>query len=152
MSRALGLALGFAADRLVGDPARFHPVAGFGRTAAWLERRSEYRIAGPTDAGTGPNGCRYRMPVPDRTVVGAFVVRDFAPLYSRIRPAPIPTRLTSASPFSPIRSPPTSLPHHPAHASTLPPAYPAACSVPILVLPVPFGSRSNSCQFNGNGE
>ena len=40
MSRALGLALGFAADRLVGDPARVHPVAGFGRTAAWLERRT----------------------------------------------------------------------------------------------------------------
>ena len=30
--------LGFVADRLLGDPARWHPVAGFGRTAAALER------------------------------------------------------------------------------------------------------------------
>lgn len=36
--RALGLALGYAADHLLGDPARWHPVAGFGRTAAALER------------------------------------------------------------------------------------------------------------------
>jgi adenosylcobinamide-phosphate synthase len=39
MSRALGLLLGFAADRVVPDPARFHPVAGFGALAARLERR-----------------------------------------------------------------------------------------------------------------
>ncbi|KQT94262.1 cobalamin biosynthesis protein CobD [Marmoricola sp. Leaf446] len=38
--RALGLALGFAADRLLGDPARWHPVAGFGRVAAALESRT----------------------------------------------------------------------------------------------------------------
>lgn len=37
-SRALGLALGFLADRLLGDPARYHPVAGFGRVAGALER------------------------------------------------------------------------------------------------------------------
>lgn len=37
-ARALGLAAGFVADRLLGDPARWHPVAGFGRTAAALER------------------------------------------------------------------------------------------------------------------
>lgn len=37
-SRALGLGLGFAADRLLGDPRRFHPVAGFGTLAAALER------------------------------------------------------------------------------------------------------------------
>lgn len=39
MSRALGLALGFAADQLLGDPRRWHPVAGFGRVAAALEQR-----------------------------------------------------------------------------------------------------------------
>ncbi|MEV4265462.1 cobalamin biosynthesis protein [Kribbella sp. NPDC049584] len=39
VSRALGILLGFAADRLFGDPRRFHPVAGFGQTAARLERR-----------------------------------------------------------------------------------------------------------------
>jgi len=38
-NRALGLALGFAADRLLGDPPRWHPVAGFGQTASLLERR-----------------------------------------------------------------------------------------------------------------
>lgn len=38
-SRAIGLALGFAADRILGDPTRLHPVAGFGRLAAGLEQR-----------------------------------------------------------------------------------------------------------------
>jgi adenosylcobinamide-phosphate synthase len=36
--RALGLVLGYAADSVLGDPARWHPVAGFGRTAGVLER------------------------------------------------------------------------------------------------------------------
>lgn len=36
--RFLGLTAGFAADRVLGDPARWHPVAGFGRAAADLER------------------------------------------------------------------------------------------------------------------
>jgi len=39
VSRALGLALGYAADRLLGDPRRAHPVAGFGSVASALERR-----------------------------------------------------------------------------------------------------------------
>ncbi|MEV0790797.1 cobalamin biosynthesis protein [Kribbella sp. NPDC050459] len=39
MSRALGLLLGFAADRLLGDPRRYHPVAGFGRAAARMEKQ-----------------------------------------------------------------------------------------------------------------
>ncbi len=38
MSRALGLVLGFVADRVVPDPVRYHPVAGFGRLAAVLEK------------------------------------------------------------------------------------------------------------------
>lgn len=38
-TRALGLALGFAVDRLAGDPRRGHPVAGFGRVAGALEQR-----------------------------------------------------------------------------------------------------------------
>lgn len=37
--RALGLLLGYAADRVLGDPKRVHPVAGFGQAAAVLERR-----------------------------------------------------------------------------------------------------------------
>lgn len=38
-SRALGLVLGFVADRVFGDPRRFHPVAGFGQIAAVVEQR-----------------------------------------------------------------------------------------------------------------
>jgi adenosylcobinamide-phosphate synthase len=36
---ALGLALGYLADRVFGDPRRGHPVAGFGAAASWLEAR-----------------------------------------------------------------------------------------------------------------
>lgn len=35
---AVGLTLGFVADRVIGDPQRFHPVAGFGSIAAALQR------------------------------------------------------------------------------------------------------------------
>jgi adenosylcobinamide-phosphate synthase len=34
----IAIALGFAADRVLGDPARLHPVAGFGAAAEALER------------------------------------------------------------------------------------------------------------------
>jgi adenosylcobinamide-phosphate synthase len=37
--RAAALVVGFALDALVGDPARGHPVSGFGRLAAGLEQR-----------------------------------------------------------------------------------------------------------------
>jgi adenosylcobinamide-phosphate synthase len=37
---ALGLVLGYGVDALLGDPRRGHPVAAFGRAAAWLERRT----------------------------------------------------------------------------------------------------------------
>ncbi|SDE30565.1 cobalamin biosynthesis protein [Nocardioides lianchengensis] len=36
---AVGLVIGYAADSLLGDPRRWHPVAGFGRLAGALERR-----------------------------------------------------------------------------------------------------------------
>jgi adenosylcobinamide-phosphate synthase len=36
---AAGLFVGYLADRLVGDPVRGHPVAGFGAAASWLEAR-----------------------------------------------------------------------------------------------------------------
>lgn len=62
-ARALGLVLGFAADRVLGDPARFHPVAGFGRVAGTVERRtwaddraSGARYAAMLVAGTGTLG------------------------------------------------------------------------------------------------
>ncbi|MGW0928967.1 cobalamin biosynthesis protein [Streptomyces sp. NPDC002644] len=38
-TRAAGLLLGHLADRLLGDPRRLHPVAGFGTVAAALEER-----------------------------------------------------------------------------------------------------------------
>ena len=38
MSRALGLVLGVAADAVLGDPRRGHPVAAFGSWAATVER------------------------------------------------------------------------------------------------------------------
>ncbi|MCW2867399.1 MAG: cobalamin biosynthesis protein CobD, partial [Marmoricola sp.] len=38
-ARAGGLVLGFTVDRWLADPARWHPVAGFGRLAGALERR-----------------------------------------------------------------------------------------------------------------
>jgi adenosylcobinamide-phosphate synthase len=38
-ARAAGLVLGYAADRVLGDPARRHPVAAFGRAAHALEQR-----------------------------------------------------------------------------------------------------------------
>ena len=38
-ARALGLLVGYVADRIWGDPSHHHPVAGFGALAARLERR-----------------------------------------------------------------------------------------------------------------
>ena len=50
---ALGLAGGSVADRLLGDPPRLHPVAGFGRTALALERTvwRPRRLAGAAYTG-----------------------------------------------------------------------------------------------------
>ena len=39
LAPAGGLIAGYALDRLLGDPPRWHPVAGFGRAAGWLEQR-----------------------------------------------------------------------------------------------------------------
>lgn len=52
-SRAAALVLGFAGDAFLGDPARGHPVAGFGRLAAAFERRvwRPRRAAGALHAG-----------------------------------------------------------------------------------------------------
>ena len=38
-ARATGILVGWQADRALGDPRRFHPVAGFGTLALALERR-----------------------------------------------------------------------------------------------------------------
>jgi adenosylcobinamide-phosphate synthase len=50
---AVAVVLGFAADRVFGDPSRRHPVAGFGAVAAWVERRvwRPSRLAGAVYAG-----------------------------------------------------------------------------------------------------
>lgn len=39
VANAVGLLAGYALDRLLGDPRRWHPVAGFGQAAGALERR-----------------------------------------------------------------------------------------------------------------
>lgn len=39
-ARAVGLLLGWLADEALGDPRRFHPVAGFGNAATVLERHT----------------------------------------------------------------------------------------------------------------
>uniref|UniRef100_UPI0038F79A1D cobalamin biosynthesis protein n=1 Tax=Micromonospora chalcea TaxID=1874 RepID=UPI0038F79A1D len=39
MANATGLVAGYALDALLGDPRRWHPVAGFGRAAGALEQR-----------------------------------------------------------------------------------------------------------------
>ncbi len=56
MSRAAALAVlaGATLDALLGDPARFHPVAGFGRAATALEHRTYQpsRAAGALHAAT----------------------------------------------------------------------------------------------------
>jgi adenosylcobinamide-phosphate synthase len=46
--RALGLVVGYAADAVLGDPGRHHPVAGFGLLASRLEERchADSRYAG----------------------------------------------------------------------------------------------------------
>lgn len=49
MNHALGLALGTAADAILGDPRRHHPVAWFGSWASWLETRI-YRDSVPAGA------------------------------------------------------------------------------------------------------
>ena len=38
-TRSAGVALGIIIDNYVGDPQRWHPVAGFGNWALWLEKR-----------------------------------------------------------------------------------------------------------------
>ncbi len=53
VATSAGLLLGFVADQWFGDPRRGHPVAGFGRGAARLERVSyaDHRIAGALHVG-----------------------------------------------------------------------------------------------------
>jgi adenosylcobinamide-phosphate synthase len=52
---AVGLAAGAIADALFGDPRRWHPVAGFGAAAQWLEHRvyADSRAQGALFAACG---------------------------------------------------------------------------------------------------
>lgn len=78
---AAGLLLGLAADRLLGDPRRGHPVAGFGRVAAALERRTwrDDRAAGVVHVALLVGGtvalarvpARVRRPVPRALLTAA---------------------------------------------------------------------------------
>lgn len=53
LANAVGMVAGYALDALLGDPRRWHPVAGFGRAAGALERRvyRPDRAAGAAFAG-----------------------------------------------------------------------------------------------------
>ncbi|UUW89011.1 cobalamin biosynthesis protein [Pimelobacter simplex] len=78
---ATGLLLGLAADRLLGDPRRGHPVAGFGRAAAALEQRTwrDDRVAGVVHVGVLVGGTvalalapeQVRRPVPRALLTAA---------------------------------------------------------------------------------
>lgn len=80
-SRSAGLLLGYAADRLLADPRRGHPVAGFGQVAAALERRRwrDDRPAGVLYVGT---------------LVGGAVVLGV--VTERALPSPLPRTIATA--------------------------------------------------------
>src|SRR5690606_26508755 len=68
--RALGLLLGYAADRLLADPRRGHPVAGFGRIAGRLERTLY--------ADSRSRGAAYNVVLVGSTVAAGLVVERIA--------------------------------------------------------------------------
>lgn len=75
LANAAGLLAGFAVDALVGDPRRFHPVAGFGRAATALERRL-YR----PDRAAGAVFTAVAVGVPVAAAVAASVATRRRPL------------------------------------------------------------------------
>jgi adenosylcobinamide-phosphate synthase len=80
---AIGLLAGFALDAALGDPRRFHPVAGFGQAAGALERRlyAPNRWAGaafttaavgvPVTAGIAASLLTRRRPIARAALVAA---------------------------------------------------------------------------------
>lgn len=74
---AAGLALGAAADLLLADPPRWHPVAGFGRAGAALERRlwRDSRATGAAYAGVLTGAATGLGVVLDRATRGRPVAR-----------------------------------------------------------------------------
>ena len=72
LADAVGLLTGFALDVMLGDPGRGHPVAGFGRIAASLERR----IYAPTRlAGAGYAALAVGVPMAGAVVATALTRR-----------------------------------------------------------------------------
>lgn len=82
-ARATGLALGFVADRVLGDPATGHPVAVFGRVALAVERR-----LWADDVGRGA--------VYTTTLVGATVLAAAAGV-RLVRRAPVAETVVTAA-------------------------------------------------------
>lgn len=79
-SRASGIALGYLADRVLGDPSRAHPVAAFGQVAAAVEARayadSQLRgglVAGGLVASTAAAGLVLDRATRSRPVVHTLV-------------------------------------------------------------------------------
>src|SRR3954470_2486919 len=77
---ALGLALGAAADLLLADPRRGHPVAGFGAAALALERRTwrDSRAAGAGHALALTGAAAVLGTAVDRVTRGRPVARTLA--------------------------------------------------------------------------
>lgn len=68
--RAAGILLGYGADRLFGDPQRFHPVAGFGRLSTALESQLY--------ADSRARGAAYTAVLVGGTVAAGIVVERLA--------------------------------------------------------------------------
>ena len=81
-SRALGLALGFAADWYFADPRRGHPVAGFGRVASGVRRvmYADSRIAGAAYAGVLVGGAGALGVVAERVGRGSVLTPVLRPV------------------------------------------------------------------------
>ena len=79
LARAAGLAAGFAADRLLGDPRRWHPVAGFGVLADGLERRvyADQRTRGVLHAAVLVGGAAALGAAAERLTARRPVLRAF---------------------------------------------------------------------------
>ncbi|MEU4640880.1 cobalamin biosynthesis protein [Micromonospora sp. NPDC023814] len=75
MATAAGLVAGYALDALLGDPRRYHPVAGFGRAAGALERRI-YR----PDRGAGTTFAALAVGAPVLLGVAATVATRHRPV------------------------------------------------------------------------
>ncbi len=75
LAPAGGLIAGYVLDRMFGDPERWHPVAGFGRAAGWLEQRlyaddrragvlfTAVSVAAPVAAGVALERATRRVPL-----------------------------------------------------------------------------------------